>query len=152
MTYDTASNTVYVQASRADMEDAAALIQDWDTSESSAINDVRIFPLRNADAAGLAQVLVNALSVHVVNPLQQATFAGPVAPTAGGTSGLVGTGLPGGGPLGGGPLGGGPGGWWCLWVVVLWVVVRVLVQRGRPRTCRLHPLLQQLGQQGVAVW
>jgi type II secretory pathway component GspD/PulD (secretin) len=103
ITYDAPSNTVWVQASRADLEDVAVLIEDWDSTESGAVNDVRIFPLRNADALGLAQVLTNALSVHVVSPLPQQTFSGPVVQTAGGTSGLLGTGLAGGAFGGGAP-------------------------------------------------
>ena len=122
VTYDTASNTVWVQASKADMDDVEVLIKDWDTMESLAVHDVKIIRIKNAAAADMAQVLTNALSVNAVNPLTQATFPpGPVVTTAGGTSGLATTGLAGlggvpGGGLGAlgapglGALGGGPGG------------------------------------------
>jgi general secretion pathway protein D len=123
VTYNSGSNTVWVQGSRNDLAAAEDLIIQWDTMESIAINDVRIFPILQADAQGLAQVLTNALSVHVVSPLQQTTFAGPIVQQAGGTSTLTGTAAPGalggalgaapalgaaapGGALGGAPLGG----------------------------------------------
>jgi type II secretory pathway component GspD/PulD (secretin) len=63
-------------------------MDDWDTTESFAVNDIKIFKLKQASAANLAQVLTNALSVHMVNPLPQAQFSVPLAPSAGGTSGL----------------------------------------------------------------
>jgi type II secretory pathway component GspD/PulD (secretin) len=88
VTYDSASNTVWVQGSQADLRDAWALMDDWDTTESFAVNDIKIFKLKQASAANLAQVLTNALSVHMVNPLPQAQFSVPLAPSAGGTSGL----------------------------------------------------------------
>jgi hypothetical protein len=63
-------------------------MKDWDTTESFAVNDIRIFKLKQASAANLAQVLTNALSVHMVNPLPQTTFPIPLATAAGGTSAL----------------------------------------------------------------
>ena len=117
VTYDTASNTVWVQAGKADLEDVAILVEDWDTMESGSINDVRVFRLKQADALGLAQVLSNALSIHSLSPLAQGTFTGPIVPQAGGTSALTtGNGLGGlGGAIGGAqggaaPLGGALGG------------------------------------------
>jgi general secretion pathway protein D len=86
--YDSASNTVWVQGSQADLRDAWALMDDWDTTESFAVNDIKVFRLKQASAANLAQVLVNALSVHMVNPLPATTFPVPLAPAAGGTSAL----------------------------------------------------------------
>ncbi len=96
VTFDTASNTVWVQGSRADLEDAWILMKDWDTTESFAVNDIRVFKLKQAAAGDLAQVLSNALSVHMVNQIQQTTIpTQPVAQAAGGTSGLTTTGFPG---------------------------------------------------------
>ena len=46
----------------ADLAEVESLIKDWDTRESIAINDVRIFRLKNALAAELAQVLANLLT------------------------------------------------------------------------------------------
>ena len=130
VTFDSASNIVFVQASKADLEQVERLITIFDTAESEAISDVRFFMLRNAAAADVAQIISNALSVNVVSPLTQASFSGPTAQAAGGTSGLVqtggvGLGLPGGalgGALGGGAagaLGGALGGaawrWWSRW-------------------------------------
>ena len=111
ITFNADNNTVYVQASRADLEDIEALIKDWDTTESKAINVVRIFPLRNAFAAELAQTLANALTANIVNPIAQATFTNPQAAAAGGTAQLGGGlgGLNAGAAAGalGGALGGG---------------------------------------------
>jgi type II secretory pathway component GspD/PulD (secretin) len=91
VTYDSASNTVWVQGSQADLSDAFALMEDWDTTESFAVNDIRIFKLKQASAANLAQVLTNALSVHMVSPLPQTTLTQPIANAAGGTAGLAAT-------------------------------------------------------------
>jgi type II secretion system protein D len=113
VTFDIPTNTVYVQGPRADLEDIERLIQDLDTSESQAIQEVRVIRIRNGIAAEIAQVLSNALNVNVVNPLVQAQFQPPVAPAAGGTAGLT-TGVGGLGGLGGlaglGGLGGAAGG------------------------------------------
>ena len=100
VTFDIPTNTVYVQGPRADLEDIERLINDLDTSESQAIQEVRVIRIRNGIAAEIAQVLSNALNVNVVNPLVQAQFQPPVAPAAGGTAGLT-TGIGGVGGLGG---------------------------------------------------
>jgi len=114
VTFDALSNIVLVSASKADLEDVELLIKEWDTSESKAVNEVRIFRLKNAIAADLAQILSNALSVQVVSPLAQAQFSNPQAGVAGGQAqlGVLGAGGLGGqlgglgGQLGGGQLGG----------------------------------------------
>jgi type II secretion system protein D len=98
VTFDSNSNTVSVQGSNADLEDVAKLINDWDTTESFAVNDVQIFILKQGAAQDVAQVISNALSAHVVNPLIQQQFTNPAAPTAGGTGSLQ--------PGGAGALGG----------------------------------------------
>jgi type II secretion system protein D len=114
VTFDAASNTVYVQASKADLEDVEALLREWDTAESKAVSEVRIFPLRSAVATELAQVISNALTAQVLNPLNQAQFQNVQAPSAGGTAqlglGTGQTGLGGGQGVLGGALGGALGG------------------------------------------
>ncbi|MCS7269548.1 MAG: hypothetical protein NZ703_00555 [Gemmataceae bacterium] len=100
VTFDIPTNTVYVQGPRADLEDIERLIHDLDTSESQAIQEVRVIRIRNGIASEIAQVISNALNVNVVNPLVQAQLQQPVAPAAGGTAGLV-TGVGGVGGLGG---------------------------------------------------
>lgn len=115
VTFDALSNTVLVSASKADLDDVELLIKEWDTSESKAVNEVRIFKLKNAIAADLAQIISNALSVQVVNPLAQAQFNNPLAAAAGGQAQLGvgqlgGLGGLGGGALGAGGLGGQLGG------------------------------------------
>jgi type II secretion system protein D len=106
VTFDIPTNTVYVQGPRADLEDIERLIQDLDTSESQAIQEVRVIRIRNGIASEIAQVISNALNVNVVNPLVQAQFQPPVATAAGGTAGLT-LGIGGAGGLAGlGGLGG----------------------------------------------
>jgi type II secretory pathway component GspD/PulD (secretin) len=70
--FDLASNSILVTAAPADMKDIEDLIKQLDTMTSQALNDLRIFALRNAFADELASVLIQALTSNVVNPLQQA--------------------------------------------------------------------------------
>jgi type II secretion system protein D len=71
--YDTATNTVLVQAAPADMRDIEALIGRLDAEASQAVSEVRIFKLRNALAEELGATLVQAIASNVINPTQQAT-------------------------------------------------------------------------------
>src|SRR5262249_15154821 len=81
VTYDDSSNTVFVQAAPADMEEIGELIERLDTSVSEALDDVRIVPLRNALSDDLANLLLQAISAGVLPPT---TTAGaiPAAPGA----------------------------------------------------------------------
>ena len=118
VTFDIPSNTVLVQGSPADVQSAAEIIELLDSRTSVAVNDVKVFRLRNALADELAGVLIQALTANVQNPIAQANQTGVVA--TGGLAGLAGlAGLGGqGGGLGGqagglgalGGLGGGQGG------------------------------------------
>jgi type II secretion system protein D len=97
VTYDTPSNTIFVQAAPADLKEIEDLLAWMDSKNSEAVFELRIVHLRSALSDELAQTLLQALGQSV-------------APA--GTTGIVqplNTGGPGGGgPLGGGPLGGGP--------------------------------------------
>ena len=68
VTHDDSSNTVFVQASPADMAEIKELIKRLDTAVSSAVNDIRIIPLRYAFADELASVVQRAISQGVVAP------------------------------------------------------------------------------------
>ena len=57
-----------VQASVADHRDIANLIQYFDTTTSSAVNEVRVFRLRNGIADELSQVLLQSLISSVLDP------------------------------------------------------------------------------------
>ena len=68
VTYDVATNTVFVQASPADQKDIAELIGFFETNTSKSVSDVRIFKLRNAFSDDLANILVQMLTVNALNP------------------------------------------------------------------------------------
>ena len=66
------TNTILVQAGPADQEEIARLIEYVDRNAPSAVNEVRIVPLRHAIATDLANILQQAISEGVA----------PAAPTA----------------------------------------------------------------------
>lgn len=120
VTFDLSSNTVFVQASPADLKDVTDLVDMLDSAASKAVNEVRVFRLRNAFADELAAVIIQSLTANVVNPIAQANQSGiPAGGGAFGGGGATGTltgglggglgGLTGTSSLGGG-LGGRPGG------------------------------------------
>ena len=82
--YDLKSNSVIVQGSPTDLKDAEALIKMLDSSTSKAVNEVRIFKLKNAFADELGQTIVDSLSSNLVNPIAQQQQTGTVSTTAGG--------------------------------------------------------------------
>ncbi|AWM40676.1 Type II secretion system protein D precursor [Gemmata obscuriglobus] len=86
VTFDTSSNTVYVQGSPGDLKDVEDLITLMDISTSKAVNDMRIFKLKNALSDELGQVLSQALTSNVLNPLAQQQFTGPQAQLQGGAA------------------------------------------------------------------
>ncbi len=109
--FDASSNTVYVQASPADQKDIADLIYYFDTRTSGAINEVKVFRLRNAFADELSQVLLQALLASVVNPLTSASSTSGVTGTGGlGGGGAIGQFATGGFGQAGGGIGGIGGG------------------------------------------
>jgi type II secretory pathway component GspD/PulD (secretin) len=101
VTYDDSSNTVWVQASPADMEEIRGLVEELDSFVSASVDDIRIVPLRNALSDDLANLLLQAIAAGVLPPTSTAG-AVPAAP------GAAPGGIPGGGP--GGPPGAFPGG------------------------------------------
>ncbi len=62
ITVDERSNTLIVAAAQADMERIGELIKKLDTAPVTDVTEIRIFTLRHADAAQLAQILTAALT------------------------------------------------------------------------------------------
>jgi type II secretory pathway component GspD/PulD (secretin) len=92
-------NTVFVQAAPADLDEIRALIERIDTTVSSAVNELRIIPLRFGTADEISSLLLQAIS-QGVSP--SAPTTGPVL-TPGAAPVGAGAGL---GGLGGAGLGG----------------------------------------------
>ncbi len=68
ITSDVNTNTVIVQAGEADMAEIKSLIERIDEAVSSAVNELRIVPLRAATADELATLLATALAQGTVMP------------------------------------------------------------------------------------
>jgi type II secretory pathway component GspD/PulD (secretin) len=113
ITYDDPSNTLFVQAAPADLAEIKSLIERIDSTVSSAVNDLRVVPLRNALSDEVVTILLRALSVSPTAGAPGAAGGAGGAPGGagfGGGPGLgVGGGLGAGGGFGGG-AGRGPGG------------------------------------------
>jgi type II secretion system protein D len=96
VTFDTSTNTVFVQAAPGDLSEIKDMIDRLDSSVSAAVNDLRILKLRNALADEMTNTLMTAISQGVVAPTATApgapgAFPGAVrpptaAPTAAGTT------------------------------------------------------------------
>ncbi len=71
--YDTASNSVLVQAAPSDLADIEAMLRDLDEATPAAESDVKIYRLRNALADEVAGILIQAITANTVSPSQQAT-------------------------------------------------------------------------------
>lgn len=69
------TNSIIVQAQPRDMQEVAALINKIDLDQSQAVSRVKIFPLKNAIAADLAETL-NATLQSVLNPAAARTTTG----------------------------------------------------------------------------
>ncbi len=80
---DIPSNSVLVQASKSEQQEIEDLIKYLDESTSKAVNEVKVFRLRNAFADELASVLNTALTSSILNPSLGAN-AGTLGVTAGG--------------------------------------------------------------------
>jgi type II secretion system protein D len=108
ITYEDSTNTVFVQAAPADLEEIRGLIEQIDNSVSSAVSDLRIIPLHTALSDEVTTLLVASISQGIVAP---STTTTPTLPTGGGVGGLLGGGALGGaaGLAGGGALGGAAG-------------------------------------------
>src|SRR5262249_53361622 len=110
-TYDTSSNTIFVQAGRGDLEEIQSLIDRIDSEVPLAINELRIIRLHNSPADDLANTLQVALLQNILpqgtGVVQAAAAAGPGgafgAPLGGAPLGAAPT------PAGGAPLGAGGG-------------------------------------------
>jgi type II secretory pathway component GspD/PulD (secretin) len=83
ITEDDTTNTVFVQAAPADMEDIRRLIEHLDRTPTGAINDLRIYHLKIALADELSNLLVSAIAQGVLSTGTTPT----VAPTGGGIGG-----------------------------------------------------------------
>jgi type II secretion system protein D len=97
VTFDESTNTLFVQAAPADLAEIRGLVERIDNTVSSAINEMRIVPLRNALAEELSTLLLQAISQGFVQP--SAVGAGIVPSAAGalgqrqpGAAGQLGTG------------------------------------------------------------
>jgi type II secretory pathway component GspD/PulD (secretin) len=123
VTFDVATNVVFVQAGRTDQKEIADLIVYLDTHSSNAVNEVKVFRLRNAFSDEIAQVLNQTLMSSILNPqLSMSAGLNMMGGGAGGfgggggggglggvTAGTIGGGAPGGFGGGGGRIGGGGG-------------------------------------------
>lgn len=83
--FDAEKNTVFVQASPADIKDIAAIIQQLDSDEASRYqHELRVFRLRNAYSDEIAQILFTAITSNAVNPNVSSNASG-TAQGVGGT-------------------------------------------------------------------
>jgi type II secretory pathway component GspD/PulD (secretin) len=92
ITNDDSTNTVIVQAAPADLEEIRGLIERMDNTVSSAVNDLRIVPLKFALASDLATLIVQSISQGIVaptTPVAAPTAAAPGAPPGGLAPGLA---------------------------------------------------------------
>lgn len=88
---DVRTNSVIVVARPRDLQEVGKLIQDLDKNESAAVNQMRIFPLKNATATDLATILQQSIQ-SVLQPPQQTTQGGQGGQFGGGLQGLGGAG------------------------------------------------------------
>jgi type II secretion system protein D len=109
VTFDAASNTVFVQASPADLAQIKTLIEWIDSRVSAAVSDLRIVRLRNARADELAATLLQALQQETLTPQAAGTGIVPVPATQAAGGALGGLGVGGGAGLLGGAQQGLPG-------------------------------------------
>ena len=104
ITHDDSTNTVYVQASPADLAEIADLIARIDTTVSGAVNEIRVIPLKNVTSDEMQAILQNAINQAIA----PATIGGTTPGTLPGGTGPTGTppGTTPGGTRPGGPFGG----------------------------------------------
>lgn len=88
ITYDDSTNTVFIQASPADMTDIERMINHIDNMKSVSENDLVIYPLRAAYADEIANILIQVITKNVLPP------SVPVPPIGAGTqnTGVAGAG------------------------------------------------------------
>jgi general secretion pathway protein D len=87
---DVSGNAVIVQAGPADLADIESLIAVLDSSESTAINQLKVIRIKNGLADQIAQVVGRSLSLSALNPQQSLT--GGTAALTGGAGGFGGGG------------------------------------------------------------
>jgi type II secretion system protein D len=73
VTADERTNALVVSAGEADLERIRELVEKLDQEQVASVTEIRVFPLRNADAADLAQILTSVLN----NKPQSPTSASP---------------------------------------------------------------------------
>ena len=96
ITSEDSTNTVWVQAAPADLNEIRRLIDMIDTQVSAAVNELRIVPVKNALASDLATLIVQSISAGIVAPTTTPTTLPGGLPTApGGLPGLPRTATPG---------------------------------------------------------
>ena len=76
---DVRTNSLVVQGAPRDLNEVAALIERIDRDESKAVSQMRIFPLKNAAAEELVEVINNALRSALSDPLN---LSGPQSGTS----------------------------------------------------------------------
>lgn len=76
VTFDASTNTVFVQAAPADLDEIKDLIDRLDSTVSAAINDLRIIKLRNALADELSNTIIQSITQGVAAPSTTAAPAG----------------------------------------------------------------------------
>jgi type II secretion system protein D len=86
VTPEDSTNTVFVQAAPADLEEIRELIERIDNTVSSAVNELEIIHLRNALASELTTLIVQAISQGIVAPT---TTGLPTTTTPGAVPGAV---------------------------------------------------------------
>lgn len=76
VTFDESSNTVFVQASAADLAEIKALIDKVDNSVPKAVNDLRVVALKYALAEDLATLINRAIQQGIATPTTQQNQGG----------------------------------------------------------------------------
>ncbi len=76
VTFDDATNTLFVQAAPADMAEIKSLIERIDGMISNAVSDIKLIPLKNAIADDLAVLLMRSLADNYTGTTQLGTVTG----------------------------------------------------------------------------
>src|SRR5262249_41049701 len=76
ITAESTTNSLYVQASPADLAEIREFVERFDTSDSAAVNELRIFQIRNALADELTQTIINAITQSAAAPTTVAPGGG----------------------------------------------------------------------------
>lgn len=79
ITFDVSTNTIFVQAAPADLEEIKGLIDRLDSSSSAAVNDLRIVRLNNALADELANTIMQSITAGVAGAAPTTPGAQPGA-------------------------------------------------------------------------